>query len=444
MIRLQAVVLDSIGSPVSNATVLFSAPVSGPSGTFADTDTYTTTAPTTESGIATAVPFTANGLTGTLTVTATAGGTVTPTKFLLGNLGWYVTSTGNDDNSCLSPGETCATINGAQSKSDIGRVSGDTILVAAGTFIGPGGQVVLINKNVKLSGGWNSAFITRTSLSTIDGQGMRGGVKVDSGVTAVIERFTVRNGLTGGVHNLGILTINNSTVTSNTASANGSGIFNEGTLTLNSSRVSNNNGVGIYNPCCDSTLKLNNSTVNGNTGVGIHADGKTILNNSTVSGNSDTGIYGYYGAVTLNNSTVSNNTGNESGGLALQSVATLRNSIVAGNRPADCSGSISSAGYNLIGKQAWNCTVVMTTGDLIDVNPQLFPLIGSPAYHPLLPWSPAINAGNPTGCTDDQNLPLDADQRGIARVGRCDIGAYEYDSDHDPLKYIFLPTVLRK
>ena len=77
-VPLQVLVLDSIGSPVNNATVTFSAPASGPSGTFVDSGTSTTTAVTDESGIATAATFTANGLTGSYTVTATVGGVVTP------------------------------------------------------------------------------------------------------------------------------------------------------------------------------------------------------------------------------------------------------------------------------------------------------------------------------------------------------------------------------
>ncbi len=40
-------------------------------------------------------------------------------------------------------------------------------------------------------------------------------------------------------------------------------------------------------------------------------------------------------------------------------------------------------------------------------------------YHPLLSGSPAIDAGNPATC-------LTTDQRGLARVGTCDIGAYEF------------------
>jgi len=452
LLPLQAAVLDSIGSPVSNTTVLFSAPVSGASATFADTGTYTTTTTTAESGIATTPLLTANALTGTFTVTATVGSVLTPAEFLLSNTAWYVAPGGNDSNSCTSPNQACATINGALGKPDIGLAVGDTILVATGTYTGIGDQVVLINKNVKLSGGWNSAFITRTSLPTIDGQNVRTGVWVNGGVTAIMERFTIRNGANSGVYNMGTLTIDSGTVISNSSAGGGGGISNNGTLTLNASEVSNNtaavDGGGIYNACCNSTLTLNNSSVNGNKADinavgGIYADGKVVLNNSTISRNTGNpgGIDNWGGALILNNSTVSEN---HFGGIVARSTVTLKNSIVAGNTMyghTDLWGNITSAGHNIIGTGG---VLVTSTGDLVNINPGLFPLIGSPAYHPLVRGSPAINAGNPTGCTDDQGNPLNTDQRGVSRVGRCDIGAYEYDPDHDPLRYIFLPIVLRQ
>ncbi len=52
----------------------------------------------------------------------------------------------------------------------------------------------------------------------------------------------------------------------------------------------------------------------------------------------------------------------------------------------------------------------------------------------LLPGSPAIDGGNPAGCTDGQGHLLKTDQRGQPRpdpedtVG-CDMGAYERHSD---------------
>ncbi len=45
----------------------------------------------------------------------------------------------------------------------------------------------------------------------------------------------------------------------------------------------------------------------------------------------------------------------------------------------------------------------------------------------LLPGSPAVNAGNPAGCTGPFGTQLITDQRGFKRPsgGRCDIGAFE-------------------
>jgi hypothetical protein len=48
--------------------------------------------------------------------------------------------------------------------------------------------------------------------------------------------------------------------------------------------------------------------------------------------------------------------------------------------------------------------------------------------------SPAIDAGNPSGCRDSQGNLLTTDQRGYSRhdqedTGGCDMGAYERQSD---------------
>jgi hypothetical protein len=53
---------------------------------------------------------------------------------------------------------------------------------------------------------------------------------------------------------------------------------------------------------------------------------------------------------------------------------------------------------------------------------------------PLLLGSPAIDAGNPNGCTDGNGKLLTTDQRGYPRpgqgdTGRCDIGAFEWQAD---------------
>jgi hypothetical protein len=53
---------------------------------------------------------------------------------------------------------------------------------------------------------------------------------------------------------------------------------------------------------------------------------------------------------------------------------------------------------------------------------------------PLLSGSPAIDAGNPGGCTDGNGHLLKTDQRGKPRHDKedtsgCDIGAFERQSD---------------
>jgi len=355
---------------------------------------------------------------------------------------WYVAPGGSDGDDCLSPATACATINGALNKP--GFVAGDTILVATGVYTGTGDQVLLLDRDATLSGGWNAGFTTQSGLSTIDGQRARRGMAVNFGITAVVERFAFQNGTGGGIYNdggwLGNLTLNDSIVSGNTTDGVGGGICNSGAATLNHSIVSGNtassNGGGIYSSF--GSVVLNNSTVSGNwtqnNGGGISNGGDTLtLNNSTVTGNrawQGGGIYNGHGTLTLNNSTVSANTAaSEAGGIfTWEGAVTLRNSILGGNTAAsgpDCWGTaVGSAGYNLVGSTS-GCTFGASTGDMTGVGARLGLLIGSPGYLPLLSGSPAIDAGDPAGCTGSAG-PLTTDQRGAARVGRCDIGAYEY------------------
>jgi hypothetical protein len=79
-------VADSGQNPVQFATVVFSAPTSGASGTFADTGTNTTTATSDANGVATSPAFTANAVAGPNNVTAVVAGVATPATFNLINL----------------------------------------------------------------------------------------------------------------------------------------------------------------------------------------------------------------------------------------------------------------------------------------------------------------------------------------------------------------------
>lgn len=432
---LQAAVMDAIGSPVQYIPVTFTAPESGPSGKFADTGTFTTQAETTESGVVTTSMFTANLMQGSYTVTATVTGIVTPTHFELSNVGWYVATSGDDDNDCQTTITPCASINGALSKTLF--IPGDTVLVATGIYTSAVEEVVLLDEDVSLSGGWSNSFITQDEITTVDGENQRRGMKVNNNVIATVERFTFQNGAAthgGGIHNSGELTLKHITVRNNAATQGGGGIDNTSgsTLTMyNSAIISNTrNGIGT----AWGTLYLNNVTISGNTDGGINSlGGWVFLNNCTISDNTDSGI--------LHTTTTDGGT------------VELQNTILSGNIGArkDCAGEINSLGYNLLGDTS-ECTYFSGTGDLLDTNPGLLPLPqGSPAYLPLLPNSPAIDAGNPTGCTDHKGNFLSIDQRGSTRPidgngdtsAICDIGSYEYDPSNPEINQVFLPCSFR-
>ena len=59
---------------------------------------------------------------------------------------WYVSTTGDDGNDCLSQVTPCATINGAIGKSS----AGDIIKAATGNYTGTDNEVVLIDRDITL------------------------------------------------------------------------------------------------------------------------------------------------------------------------------------------------------------------------------------------------------------------------------------------------------
>ena len=77
------------------------------------------------------------------------------------------------------------------------------------------------------------------------------------------------------------------------------------------------------------------------------------------------------------------------------------------------------------------------TGNVFGLDPMLAPLglesLGGIAFvygpvHELVSGSPAIDAGNPSGCTDHLGAVLFENQQGLRRPlgGRCDMGASEW------------------
>jgi predicted outer membrane repeat protein len=254
-----------------------------------------------------------------------------------------------------------------------------------------------------------------------------------------------------GILNHGTLALDRVTVADNRASGVGGGLVNSGTATIVASTFSGNRGdLGGAAIASGGTLTLTNSTLSDNRTDGdvLPGDPSAALSN--------------FGTATLNGVTVAGNvTGNgfsppsdivplgfaagiwnAPGGAA---VLRMSNTIVAGNTitylgylspttidylsaPADCRGTLTSLGYNIIGSTDGCAVTGVPAGNLTGVDPLLGPLAdngGPTATRALLPGSPAIDAGHPARSEHAPRACRSTDQRGFPRVGRCDIGAYE-------------------
>ncbi len=278
-------------------------------------------------------------------------------------------------------------------------------------------------------------------------------------------------GLGGGIWNGGVLTLRRTVVSDNVTGNGGEGgeggygggLYNAyaATLTLEESSVTGNrtgagsepgaggSGAGLFNV---GTAVLTNSTISGNQtaaggwGGAISNVGALSLRNATISGN---GAGGHGGGVDnasnatteLKNATVVENAADEdrdgfgAGGGFYNEGGAVRaaNSLLAlnrsGDQPMDCSGALTSQGFNLI-QTANGCAIGGdATGNLIGLDPQVGPLAdngGATLTHALLANSPAIDRGNPLSPGSGEVACLAGDQRGQGRSDRrCDVGAFE-------------------
>lgn len=298
------------------------------------------------------------------------------------------------------------------------------------------------------------------------GQGFGGGITNFNGVLTINDseiRGHSAQAAAGLININGHVLLNRSTIRDNTAEAAGGGIFNAGalatasTITILNSTVSGNHGFsggGIINDAEDE-LTIVNSTISGNTAVndggGLHNLGVAHLHNVTLTGN---------------RADAAGNGSGLGGGVSNDEDAVLNmaNTIIAGNqlsnlgsRPGeDCAGALHSLGHNLVQTEEGCLLSGDLTGNILGQNPLLAPLQGNggPTHtHSLLAGSPAIDAGDPDGCKDQNGSVLDSDQRGFNRPAdggsglRCDMGAFEFNASPEPTpapsEAIFLPLVIR-
>jgi CSLREA domain-containing protein len=326
-------------------------------------------------------------------------------------------------------------------------------------------------------------------ITIIDANHLDRGMQLFNGVTATLNDITITNGFTpiasarhcwgGAIDNEGgTLTIRDSILSNNTTKrqpggldgCEGGGVDNyQGTLIIERTTITGNTtgdgvepsrkagfGGGVAN--WDGTMIIRDSVINDNTagdtidnmrdgkGGGVFSSGGTVtIENTTISGNTAHGFGGGTfvdrGTMDLIHVTITGNTadsdndfgGFHGGGVHQENVTVnLKNSIVAGNQDLtsstshDCSGTVTSQGYNLVGVGT-GCPSD-GTGDQTTSNPKLEALAdnGGPTQtHAMEYTSPAVDGipNGVNGCGTDYTT----DQRGETRPigGLCDIGAYE-------------------
>jgi hypothetical protein len=358
---------------------------------------------------------------------------------------------GSDTNDCKSPQSACKTIQHAVHIS----ASGDTIDVAAAVYP----ENVSIHHSLHINGAGADKTI-------VDGH--RHGSEfliAFSTIDVTISGMTMRNGTGSGdggaiYHCNGTLTLEDVVIEQN--SVRGSGISGYGgamyncpssTATIVDSTIRNNSAEVGGAICNGGLLIVVRSTFSGNTSLKLRGGG-AIFNygvlhvaNSTFSGNTAAGgvggaidvgtLVGLTGGAQIDNSTISGNTaalGQSQGGGIFNRFGEpvyVQNDIIANNVPQNCGGAqLQTEGFNLSSDGSCN---LAGAGDLNGVDPRLGSLQnnGGPTQTmALLPFSPAIDAGNASGCRDWLGRALVTDQRGMPRPDRnesrgCDIGAYE-------------------
>ena len=280
----------------------------------------------------------------------------------------------------------------------------DTDTATGGCVAGSGADTISLSADVTLSA---TLPLIRSDITidgadySISGDDAHRIFEVYWSGALTLENITLKNGLGdsgGAIYNTGVLTIRRSTLRDNVATLWGGGLTSAfGFLTVEDSSFTGNSALtggaifsnGIEVSIVNSTFSANRAA---NYGGGIDVQG---------------------GNVTIVNSTLYDN---GSGGLNRSSgTLKLRNSIIAGSSGVDCQGSLAENSSNYI--EDGSCSPALSSAD---GSIELGALTGSPAYHPLLDGSAAIDAADSTHCPA-------ADQAGSERPtgAGCDIGAHE-------------------
>ena len=312
--------------------------------------------------------------------------------------------------------------------------------------------------------------VAATGALTLEGLTLRGGLassrpRLESGgglfnnggAVALTRTMLTGNTAGGGgglANHRGTVLITQALIAHNEAlsTTSGGGLLNTGTLILSETTFANNRAHAGGGLATGGTALVTNTTVTDNeaaVGAGIfQSDGTLTIVKTTFARNQAAveggGLFGHM--VMLLNATLTDNSGGMGGGLAGSAV--LLNTLLARNtsmglrslglRSPDCGGRVISLGTNLLGDPTGCIITLRATDRTGDLGAGEF-TSDRPAgrgHVPLLPDSPAIEAGNPAFCPP-------TDQLGQRRVGVCDIGAVEFQPSTSPRQAVAIDSQRR-
>jgi Putative Ig domain len=324
-------------------------------------------------------------------------------------------------------------------------------LIDAGSGIYNAAAMLKVSDTIFSSGaGGGEAIYNGGSLtlndSTVSGYSNGGGAIWNDGqlsADGVVFNGGAGTGGGGAILNDGTATINDSTV-SGTSPRSAGAILNGGTLHLNDSTVTDSSatdgsGGAILN---DGTAVINDSTLTGNfaaIGGAIDNEDSLTLYDSTLSGNTTYDIPNHPGAggalynsdiLTVTGTSVADNSAPQiyNSGTLTTAASIIAEPTSAPTSVSDCqsagNGTISDLGYNLSDDASCGLSASTDVNDKPELGalgpnggptPTALPALGSPA-------TGVIPAGALAGSTQ---LCGRVDQRGVASIGKCTIGAVE-------------------
>jgi hypothetical protein len=357
---------------------------------------------------------------------------------------------------------------------DNGDANGLPVITSTLTITGQGAESTIIERGAGAPR-FRILHVAETGSLTLKRLTLRhgevnggGGAMLNEGTLTITHTAVVKNAAehAGGILTTGAtVTIAHSIIADNqgTHESGGLHVRGQGFVTLTATTVARNiadgsggilldftSGDHLLVTITDSAIVNNRSVGTGEgAGIGIRS-GTVVITNTTIAANTSNtlipstggGIANVNGTLLLLNSTLADNATralqspslssgggifNSNGTVLLQNTLLARNSASGGTGP-DCRGPITSLGTNLVGDPT-GCTMTLRPNDLIgDPGLDAFTDNGRPGngHFPLLPTSPAIDAGSDAVCPR-------TDQLGQRRIGPCDIGAIRFlDKDDRP------------